>query len=81
MNFYHTSLVIVTVNCGGFLQHTLSNFDGILWCFIKGLGLRKLDSDFLNMILKYYFFIESYRESFSYIYIAPNNFIITCMRT
>ena len=28
MNFYNTLLVIVTVNCGEFLKHSLSNCDG-----------------------------------------------------
>ena len=42
VNFYNTLLVISTVNCGEFLQYTLSNFDGD---FINGLGLRKLDCE------------------------------------
>ena len=29
--FYNRLLVILTVNCGEFLQRTLSNFDGELW--------------------------------------------------
>ena len=37
MNFYNTLLVIVTVNCGEFLKHTLRNCTGEFKCheFLK----------------------------------------------
>ena len=67
VDFYNTFLVISMVYCGVF--------------FIKVLGQRKLDNDILNMILNYYILMESYGESFTYIYIVPNNFIITSKGT
>ena len=67
MNFYNTFLVNSTVDCGEFHQ---------------GIRSEILNSDFLNMILKYYFLIESYGESFRYIYLhCSNNFIKTSMGT
>ena len=47
VNFYNTLLVIVTVNCGEFLKHTLSNCDGE---FLKHI-LSNCDGEFLKHTL------------------------------
>ena len=47
MNFLNTLLVIVTVNCGEFLKHTLSNCDGE---FLKHT-LSNCDGEFLKHTL------------------------------
>ena len=45
-------LVILTVNCGEFLRHSLSNLTVECGEFHQGLGLRKWDSEFLQHILR-----------------------------
>ena len=43
VNFYNTLLVILSVNCSEFLQHTLNNFDGRFRAFHQGLRSEEID--------------------------------------